>query len=158
MRPTNEMNRQPEQVKTLKMYHYLMVTGLALTFVLIIHYAVIHWSLYDRLIYAYSLPVLLLLFALIAPRISYYYTAYRLNSVSIETSHGLFWHHRSVIPMDRVQHVAVSSGPLTKHLNLAKVKVYTSGESIALPYVAASEADEIARLITERVKEVAAYV
>lgn len=158
MRSTTEMIKQPLQVKQLKMYHYLMMSALLLLIASGIHYAIIHWDWYDQLLVIYICPVLMFLFALIAPAVSYRYSAYRVNQVSIELSQGLFWHKRSVIPMDRVQYVMISTGPIAKRLRLSKVNVITSGESVALPYVDEETALHIARLITERIKEVSSYV
>jgi len=158
MRSTTEMIKQPLQVKQLKTYHYLIISVLLLLLAYGVHYGIIHWSWFNQLIFIYTLPVLMLLFSVIAPAIRYRYTAYSLNTVSIEISQGLFWHKRSAIPMDRVQYVTISTGPFAKKLGLSKVNVITSGESVALPYVDTETARCISRQITERIKEVSSYV
>ncbi|TDL96820.1 hypothetical protein ERX27_07270 [Macrococcus brunensis] len=158
MRSTTEMIKQPLQVKQLKMYHYLIIAALLLLVAYGVHYGIIHWSWFDQLIFIYVLPALMFLFSLVAPAIRYRYTAYRLNAVSIEISQGLFWHQRSAIPMDRIQYVTISTGPIAQTLGLSKVNVITSGESVALPYVDAETARHISRQITERIKEVSSYV
>ncbi|GGB12585.1 hypothetical protein ERX37_10360 [Macrococcus hajekii] len=158
MHPTSDMLRQPAQVKRLKLYHYLMMTLFALICTIAVHLSIDYWFSVEYIIYIYIAPFMLFIFSLIAPAVIYQRTGYRLNKFSIETTKGLFWHHRSAIPIDRIQHVTISTGPLTQKLNLAKITVYTSGESIALPYIDMAEAENIALLITERIKEVTAYV
>ncbi|WP_165981089.1 PH domain-containing protein [Macrococcus lamae] len=153
-----QMLKEPERVIELKRYHYLCYTLLCYIPVLLLHYFIIRFNWSEWLLLFYILPVISALFMLFAPEIRYRHTAFYIHPVMIETMRGLYNHKRTVTPIDRIQDVIISQGPIASKLGLAKVTVKSSGDEIALPYVTAEEAERLARLIIERVKEVTHYV
>lgn len=76
-----------------------------------------------------GLSIITFLFVLfyIWPAWSYRCTTYRLNEMGLEIHHGVFWKHRTSVPVARVQHADVSQGPLQRKFELGKLTVHTAG-------------------------------
>ncbi|MCT4600066.1 MAG: PH domain-containing protein [Marinifilaceae bacterium] len=55
--------------------------------------------------------------------------AFALRENDITYKSGLIWHSIITIPLNRVQHVAVTEGPVTRMYKLKNLNLYTSGES-----------------------------
>ena len=52
---------------------------------------------------------------------------YALREHDVAYCVGLFWHKTVILPIRRVQHVEVTSGPLQRRFGLASLKFYTAG-------------------------------
>lgn len=62
---------------------------------------------------------------------------------------GLLFRSVIAVPYGRIQYVDVSSGPLENALSLASVEVKTAANSITLPGLARSEADQLREVLTD---------
>ena len=85
---------------------------------------VIEW-LFTRLIPALVMVIGLIATMLVLKRIRY--KGYALRTQDIAYRSGLFWRKVVVLPLNRIQHVEVTSGPLQRHFGLATLKFYTAG-------------------------------
>ncbi|MFV0543103.1 MAG: PH domain-containing protein [Marinicella pacifica] len=56
---------------------------------------------------------------------------YHLNTDCLAIRRGVFWRHQIAVPVSRVQHVDVNSGPLDRRYGLAKLVVNTAGTHYA---------------------------
>lgn len=71
---------------------------------------------------------------------------YQLDDQRLAIHRGVFWRHQVAIPISRVQHVDVNSGPLDRRYNLAKLVVNTAGTHYAqtsLPGLSVDQAHEL---------------
>ena len=57
--------------------------------------------------------------------------SYLLNDDCLAIRRGVFWRHQIAVPVSRVQHVDVNSGPLDRRYGLAKLVVNTAGTHYA---------------------------
>ena len=62
---------------------------------------------------------------------------------------GLLLRSVTAVPYGRIQYVDVSSGPLENALSLASVEVKTAANSITIPGLARSEADQLREVLTD---------
>lgn len=81
-----------------------------------------------------TLPCLLLVvgaattrFALEAARVKRF--AVREHDILFES--GVFWRAQTIQPLNRIQHVEVSSGPIDKRFGLAEIHLFSSGSGSA---------------------------
>lgn len=86
--------------------------------------------------------------------LSYKYTRYELNQSTLEISSGAYFMGRKIVPLDLMQSVKVEQGFIMKKFNIAVVTVYTRGDKVILPYMTKDEAEQVARLIIARIKEI----
>lgn len=59
-----------------------------------------------------------------------------------------------LIPVERIQHVSVKEGPLTRHYALQIVEVFTAGTVHEIPLLIKKEAEELRVQLLERLKAV----
>ncbi len=71
------------------------------------------------------------LFSWIWPRKNYEHTRWRASDTGLEVHKGVFWQHRIIVPMSRVQHADVTQGPMQRLFGLGTLVVHTAGTSHA---------------------------
>jgi uncharacterized protein len=62
---------------------------------------------------------------------------------AIDVRHGALTVRRTLVPMERVQHVDTSRGILEQSFNLATVVVHTAADSHTIPLLSVPDADEV---------------
>ncbi|RYG33623.1 MAG: PH domain-containing protein, partial [Chitinophagaceae bacterium] len=70
--------------------------------------------------------------------------------------HGIIATKTVIIPYNRVQHVGLHEGFLSRMFNLAKVQVFTAGgnqSDIEIPGIAKAEADDIKHLLMSKIRK-----
>lgn len=88
------------------------------------------------------------LFSLLGWYLKHWYLkySYHLDDESLAIKRGVFWRHHISVPVSRVQHVDVNSGPLDRPYDLAKLVVNTAGTHYAqtsLPGLSVEEAHDL---------------
>jgi membrane protein YdbS with pleckstrin-like domain len=81
---------------------------------------------------------------------------FRVAATTVETRTGVITHAHRVVPLGRIQHVDVTSGPIERAFGIANVAAHTAaGDStIVLPGVANADAEILReRLLRERRRE-----
>lgn len=92
-----------------------------------------------------ALLFVLVLLAVVVPRLLWRSQGYQLRDKDIHHKHGIVWRAVTSLPYVRVQHVELESGPLERFFKLATLKFYTAGGGSAdmkipgLPFAAASK-------------------
>lgn len=84
----------------------------------------------------------------IIPTIRWKRWRYEVTEHELELQHGVFFIHRTLVPMVRVQHVDTSQGPILKKYNLATVSISTAATVHEIPAVDIHEAEELRRSIS----------
>lgn len=84
----------------------------------------------------------------IIPAIRWRRWRYEVNEHELELQYGVFFIHRTLVPMVRVQHVDTSQGPLLKRYQLATVSVSTAATVHEIPAVDVHEAEKLRRSIS----------
>lgn len=65
---------------------------------------------------------------------------YAVGEHQLDLQHGWLWHTRTVVPMTRVQHIAMRRGPLADAFSLAELEIYTAAGSVKIPALDRDEA------------------
>ncbi len=74
-------------------------------------------------------PLLLLAIIATTTVLSFKYWGYAVREHDVSVRHGVLLRSATSVPFNRVQHVAVNTGPLDRMLGLATVRVFTAGGS-----------------------------
>ena len=92
--------------------------------------------------------ILTILSIVVIPSIRWKRWRYEVTEHELELQHGVFFIHRTLVPIVRVQHVDTSQGPLLKKYNLATVSISTAATVHEIPAVDIHEAEELRRSIS----------
>lgn len=102
----------------------------------------------------YACVALLLTYGIVwwIPYIRWYRWRYEVSEDEIDLQHGIWWIHRTLVPMVRVQHVDTEQGPLLRRFGLATVKVSTAGGAHEIPALLMVDAEAVRDRIAELAK------
>jgi membrane protein YdbS with pleckstrin-like domain len=89
----------------------------------------------------------------IMPAVEYRQWRYFIGADRIEIIHGIFFTNRTLIPINRIQHLKIEQGILQKRFDLATVDLYTAGGIHQIKGLRYAVADEIARNLNRTVLE-----
>ncbi len=92
-----------------------------------------------------------LLQILIYPPIEYIQWAYMIAPDRIEIKKGIFYRTHTVIPISRIQHVAVTQGVLQRPFKLSTVQIHTAGSVMEIQELSTEVAEEICSRLQKRV-------
>ena len=85
----------------------------------------------------------------VVPTIRWNIISYEVRKHEIEIQTGLFIIKRSIIPIIRVQHVDVNSGPIIKRKNLASIDITTAASTHTIPLLTEQDSDRLRLKISE---------
>jgi uncharacterized protein len=71
---------------------------------------------------------------------------YRLDGRVLETRHGIWFRELQLLPLARLQHVDLHSGPIERSLGLASLLLHTAGTHEATIAIPGLDADEAVKL------------
>ncbi|WP_239326899.1 PH domain-containing protein [Paenibacillus sp. ACRRX] len=83
------------------------------------------------------------LFTWIVPVVEYERFKYEVFEEEVEIRSGLIWIRDVLIPMVKVQHVELESGPLMRRYGLAEVKVVTAASTHRIKGLKQAEAEQL---------------
>ena len=72
-----------------------------------------------------------------------------MRNTEIDIQSGIFVIKRTLIPMNRVQHVETKQGPLLRKYELASVEISTAATMHVIPALDLTEADELRHYISK---------
>ena len=102
-----------------------------------------------------ALPILLYL-ALLAPPRRYRAWAYGMDSDELQVRRGVWTRVQTVVPLDHVQHIDVSQGPLERAFGICSLVLHTAGtlhSQIVLPGLTRATAEGMRDEIRSRMRE-----
>lgn len=79
---------------------------------------------------------------------------YEMHALHLEIMTGIFFKKRTLIPIERIQHVAVKEGPLTRIYAIQIIEVFTAGTVHEIPLLIKNEAEELRIQLLEQLKAV----
>lgn len=79
---------------------------------------------------------------------------YEVHASYLEIMKGIFFKNREIIPIERIQHVKIAEGPLSRMYDVRDIKVYTAGTSHDIPLLLTEEAIALHDQIFNQIKEV----
>ena len=113
-------------------------------------------ELADKAIILGSLIVLLLFFTLFFANISFKKRGFAFREHDVIFRNGIISTITMVIPYNRVQHVAVHEGFVSRFFGLAKVEIFTAGgnsSDIEIPGIAIEQAENIKQLLMGKIQK-----
>ena len=102
-----------------------------------------------------ALPILLYL-VLWAPPRRYRAWGYVMDSEELQVGRGVWTRVHTVVPLDRVQHIDVSQGPLERMLGICSLVLHTAGtlhSQIVVPGLTRATAERMRDEIRGRIRE-----
>lgn len=90
---------------------------------------------------------------LLLPQLRYRRYRYLLAQDRLEISEGVLFQKRTVVPVDRIHQIEISSGPLDRLCKLARVEVTTAGGTAVLGFLEQEQAEAVAKGLHTRLKE-----
>ncbi|WP_207492070.1 PH domain-containing protein [Aridibaculum aurantiacum] len=82
---------------------------------------------YEIIIPAAALFVIITIVGWLATRLNYSFSGYAIREQDVLYRSGWFTRRTRIVPLNRVQHVSVQSGPIERKYKLASVSIYTAG-------------------------------
>lgn len=92
-----------------------------------------------------------LLEIILYPPIEYIQWQYMIAPDRIEIKKGIFYRTHTVIPVSRIQHVAVTQGIFQRPFNLSTVQIHTAGDVMEIQELSTGVAEEICSHLQKRV-------
>ncbi len=117
----------------------------------------IYFGLYkEKLVIGLYIGVLVLiaLNAVISPLFRYHRYRYYLDSTSIETISGYIFVKHRIVPIERIQNVSISEGPIDRKFSVGKVSIITGGGEIDISNISKSIADEICEMLKNKINDI----
>lgn len=103
------------------------------------------------MVMAAALVVLQLLQIIFYPPIEYAQWQYLIAPDRIEIKKGIFYRVHTVIPISRIQHVAVTQGLLQRPFGLSTVQLHTAGDVMEIQELSTETAETICAALQRRV-------
>lgn len=97
---------------------------------------------------------LIALNAIISPLFRYHRYRYYLDSSSIETISGYIFVKHRIVPIERIQNVSISEGPIDRKFGVGKVTIVTGGGDIDISNISKSIADEICEMLKNKINDI----
>lgn len=99
---------------------------------------------------------ILLLLVIFFSRLSFKKKGFAFRTHDVLFRHGIIATNTLVIPYNRVQHVALHEGLLSRFFGLAKIEIFTAGGSssdIEIPGIAKEQAENIKQLLMGKIQK-----
>lgn len=89
------------------------------------------------------LLMLTILFVIVIPYYRWKRWRYEVNEHEIDLQHGLFIVRRTLVPVNRVQHVDTRQGPILRNYKLSNVAISTAATTHQIPALTDEHADAV---------------
>jgi len=103
-----------------------------------------------------SAIVLIIIFALIIAILGFPRKGYLVRVHDISFKKGLITFKLTTVPYNRIQHVEVNQGILTKILGLSSIKIYTAGGSysdLSIPGLSSKDAHRLKAFLSDQISK-----
>lgn len=100
--------------------------------------------------------IIISIFIFLIPILSYKKKAFAFREHDVIYRSGIIATNTMVIPYNRVQHVALHEGLISRYFGLAKVEIFTAGGSssdVEIPGIAKEEAENIKQLLMGKIQK-----
>jgi membrane protein YdbS with pleckstrin-like domain len=139
------------KVKLISLTVFFLITGIGVGLVLYFNEELFLYIYYFSIAY-----LVLLLMALMFSRISFNKKGFAFRNHDVLFRHGIIATNTLVIPYNRVQHVALHEGLLSRFFGLAKIEIFTAGgrsSDIEIPGIAKDQAENIKQLLMGKIQK-----
>jgi membrane protein YdbS with pleckstrin-like domain len=107
---------------------------------------------------AVAAPVLILILymILISPGRHFRAWGYRMDEEELQLERGVWTRIHTIVPLDRIQHIDVSQGPVERPLGVCRLIVHTAGTQhsrVVLPGLSRADAERMRDEIRARIRQ-----
>lgn len=98
----------------------------------------------------------LLYIAFVSPRRRFRAWGYQMDQEELQFRHGVWTRVHTVVPLERVQHIDISQGPLERGFGVCRLLVHTAGtmhSRVVLPGLARETAERMRDEIRARIRQ-----
>jgi membrane protein YdbS with pleckstrin-like domain len=106
--------------------------------------------------YISTIYIVLFLLVLFFSRLSFKKKGYAFRNHDVLFRHGIIATNTLVVPYNRVQHVALHEGLISRFFGLAKIQIFTAGgasSDIEIPGIAKEQAENIKQLLMGKIQK-----
>ncbi len=103
----------------------------------------------------YVLIAVLLIYAVVAPKLRYERYRYLLTEEEFAVRRGFLILTTEIVPIERLHKIEVSAGPVFRAFHLKEIKVTTAGGEIKVSYLDEEVADKISQHLKKRINAIA---
>lgn len=115
-------------------------------------YEAINWPFFIGFTF---IELLVYLFAVfIIPKLRWQHWKYDVSEKEIDMLRGIFTHKRTLVPINRIQHVDTRQGPIYRKFGLSSVTVSTAATTHEIPALDDETAAELRSIISTLVRKV----
>lgn len=102
------------------------------------------------------IPALIIYFliSIILPKLRWQRWSYEIDNESIDMLRGFVFKKRTVVPINRVQHVDTNQGPIYRKYDLSSIKISTAATTHEIPALDEETATEVRNTISRLVRQV----
>ncbi len=147
------LEREYLRVKRISFFITFFLLGVALAAAIFILHLYQSWWF---ITIGSSLYVLLALLVWIAQTLDFSFSGYALREKDVLYRSGWFIQKTRIVPLSRIQHVSVQSGPIERSFKLASVSMFTAGSGQAdftIRGIRDTTANQLKDWLTELMKE-----
>lgn len=141
-------------------YWKVIVINIAITFLILgISIAALHYfveEIGNEMIYIWVTLVVAFLMSFTFSRIAFRKKGFAFREHDVLFRSGILATNTIIIPYNRVQHVALHEGVLSRYFGLAKVEIFTAGGSssdIEIPGIEKEQAEKIKQLVMGKIQK-----
>jgi len=139
------------KVTLINLFVFFLVMGIGVGLALVFNEAFLEFRM--EIVSVYFLLLILVLFF---SRISFRKKGFAFRNHDVLFRHGFIATNTLVIPYNRVQHVALHEGLISRFFGLAKIEIFTAGGSssdIEIPGIAKEQAENIKQLLMGKIQK-----
>lgn len=136
---------------------YLATALISVIGIAVLTTGLLYFKLYkeDLVLWIYTgVVALIVLNAVISPLFRYHRYRYYLDSTSIETISGYIFVKHRIVPIERIQNVSISEGPIDRRFGVGNVSIVTGGGEIDISNISKSIADEICEMLKNKINDI----
>lgn len=139
------------KVTLINVFLFFLIIGTGLGLLLFFNQGLLAFMLEIAVIYS-----VLLITVLVLSRISFKKKGFAFRTHDVLYRHGIIATNTIVIPYNRVQHVALHEGFVSRYFGLAKIEIFTAGGSssdIEIPGIEMKQAENIKQLLMGKIQK-----
>jgi len=139
------------KVTLISLFVLFLIMGLGIGLVLFFNEELLQFQM-EIIVAYFVMLVLVVLFS----RISFNKKGFAFRNHDVLFRHGIIATNTLVIPYNRVQHVALHEGLVSRFFGLAKIEIFTAGGSssdIEIPGIAKEQAESIKQLLMGKIQK-----
>ncbi|WP_299671681.1 PH domain-containing protein [uncultured Polaribacter sp.] len=136
---------------------YLNVILINTAFIFLIVFAILFFidyknylELNESIFWLYAILSIALLFVVFIKLIGFKKRKYAVREKDISYKKGVFFRSLTTVPFNRIQHVEIDQGPISRYFNLVSLSVFTAGDS--------SDDLKISGLLKEDAQQIKEYI